>query len=341
MQKVLIISSPFFDYQISVGNAFKKLGFEVKIETYDEPIHPFKGLLRWRHKFSYNKEKLREKNRIKYDAYIKEVYDGYQPDIVFSYNGIILLDERLDYFRQKSKVILWMYDSVLRPDRIRCKNHIDHADAVFCFENKDVEYFNSIGKTAYFLPLACDSSVYYPVNCNEKDIDILFVATVYTSAKRIQYLKTVVSHFPNAKILIYGLCCPYFKTPIKWMFRKQRNIYKNVNIPPEKVNELFSRTKVALNIHHAQTFNGANQRLFEASGAGVYQVCDVNPYIESLFRNKEVGLYHNEEEMVALIDDALKNDKSKEAHAAYEIIISKHTFEKRIQQMLDTINYKY
>jgi hypothetical protein len=40
MDKVLIISSPFFDYQKSVGKAFKALGYEVKIETYDEPIHP-------------------------------------------------------------------------------------------------------------------------------------------------------------------------------------------------------------------------------------------------------------------------------------------------------------
>ena len=75
MSKVLIISSPFFNYQISVGDAFKKLGYDVKIETYDEPIHPFKGLLKWRHKFAIDKESLREKSRQKYKQYIEKQFD--------------------------------------------------------------------------------------------------------------------------------------------------------------------------------------------------------------------------------------------------------------------------
>ena len=86
MPKALIVSSPFFGYQNSVGRAFEELGYEVKIETYDEPIHPFKGLLRWRHKLSLNKEALREKNRQKYRLYIEAVFDSFKPDIVFTYN---------------------------------------------------------------------------------------------------------------------------------------------------------------------------------------------------------------------------------------------------------------
>jgi len=341
MKKVLIISSPFYDYQISVGRAFESLGYQVKIETYDEPIHPFRGLLKWRHKFTRDKEALRAKSRAKYDSYIKQVYDDYQPDIVFSYNGTILLDERLDYFRQKSKVVLWMYDSVQRPDRARCEKHIDHADAVFCFEERDVEYFAKQGKTAYFLPLACDTTVYYPIDHPEKDIDILYVATLYTSARRLRLINMVVNHFPQAKILVYGWYKPFVKMPLKWLFREKRDIFKNVNIPPQKVNELFSHTKIALNIHHEQTFHGANQRLFEACGAGVYQICDANPYIESVFPNGEVGLYHNNEEMFAQISWALdennREEREKRARAAYEIIIQHHTFVARIKEMLSKI----
>lgn len=339
MKKVLIISSPFFDYQISVGKAFKALGYDVRIEIYDEPIHPFKGLLKWKHKFAKDKEKLRAQSRAKYDAYIKQVYDEYQPDIVFSYNGTILLDERLDYFRQKSKVLLWMYDSVQRPDRARCEKHIDHADAVFCFEERDVDYYAKQGKTAYFLPLACDTDVYYSIENQDKDIDLLFVATIYTSKKRMQLIQSVVNHFPDKNIVIYGWYKPFVKNPIKWLFREKRNVFKNVNIPPAKVNELFSRTKIALNIHHEQTFHGANQRVFEASGSGAYQVCDANPYIESLFPNGEVGLYHNEEEMVEQIRWALnpanEQERERRAKAAQEIILKDNTFLSRVKQMLE------
>lgn len=334
MPKVLIVSSPFFGYQNSVGRAFQEIGYEVRIETYDEPVHPFKGLLRWRHKLSLNKEALREKNRQKYKLYIESVFDSFKPDLVFTYNGLLIKDDTLDYFRRNgAKVIVWMYDSVQRDDRKPCVSHIDHSDLFLCFEEKDVEFYAAMGKKAYFMPLACDTSVYYPQR-KEKDIDILFVGTLYTSKKRIQMLEDLVKHYPDKKILIYGEYKPYFKNPITWAFRRNRKVFLNHNIPPEQVNNLFARTKIALNIHHQQTFNGANQRLFEACGADVYQICDTNPFIDSLFTNGEVGLYHNQEEMYRLIDYALTHDMSAQAHAAYEIIINNHTFTQRIRQFL-------
>lgn len=345
MKKVLLISAPFFDYHISIGNAFRELGFEVKIEMYDEPIHPFKGLLKWRHKFSFNKEKLREKSRNKYDLYIKSVYDNYMPDIVFVCNGTILLDCRLDYFRKHSTTIIWAYDSVLRPDRTMCKYHIDHADYFFCFEKEDVVYYEGIGKKAYFLPMACDPKIYYPCKSEEKDIDILFVATLYTSKKRMTLAQSVVKNFPDANILIYGWYKPFVKNPIKWLFREKRHIFKNTNISPQEVNELLSRTKVALNIHNEQTLYGANGRVFEASAARAYQVCDKNPYLESIFPNDEMGFYSEETEMLDCIRWALdKNnleERNKKAQQAYEIVMKDHTFKSRICQMLKIANIEY
>ena len=89
MPKALIVSSPFFGYQNSVARAFQELGYEVKVETYDEPVHPFKGLLRWRHKLSLNKDALREKKRQKYRIYIESVFDSFKPEhwITFAITG--------------------------------------------------------------------------------------------------------------------------------------------------------------------------------------------------------------------------------------------------------------
>ncbi|MBR5237792.1 MAG: glycosyltransferase [Paludibacteraceae bacterium] len=338
MSKVLIISAPFFGYQNSVGNAFKSLGFDVRIETYDEPIHPFKGLLRWRHKLAIDKEPLREKSRQKYKQYIERVFDEYCPDIVFTYNGTILKDSTLDYFRQQgAKVIVWMYDSVQRPDRAMCIPHIKHADIFCCFEETDVTFFDKQGQKAYFLPLACDTDVYYPQCSDVKDIDILFVGTIYTSPKRVELLEALVKRYPNKKLLFYGEYKPYFKNPISWIFRRYRNVFTNHNIQPDQVNDLFSRSKVALNIHHKQTFNGANQRLFEVCGARAYQICDANPYIEELFPNGEIGIYHNEQELYDLIDYALSHDMTDRAKAAYDIVTTQHTFVVRIKTILDKL----
>jgi spore maturation protein CgeB len=339
MKKIFIISSPFFGYQESAGRAFAQLGYEVKIETYDEPIHPFRGLLKWKHKFAANKEILKAKSRKKYDIYIRKIYNTYLPDIVFIYNGTMLLNETLDFFRLKSKVIIWMYDSVLRSDRLICKSHIDHVDAMFCFEYKDVEYYKSVNKTAYFLPLACDPDIYHTSNQNQiKDIDILFAGYIYGNKKRIDILEFLVKHYNNLSFQIYGMYKPYYKNPVKWLFRTKRKIYKNKNISPEKLNELYRRCKIALNIHHVQTIFGANPRVFEICSAGAYQICDANPFIENIFSNKEVGLYRNEDELINLIDDAIQNHKIENAKKAQQIVLSEHTFIHRIREMLKIIN---
>ena len=93
-----------------------------------------------------------------------------------------------------------------------------------------------------------------------------------------------------------------------------------------------------LNIHHEQQRNGANPKVYEIAASGAYQICDANPYIEQLFPNGEVGLYHNEQELYALIDYALTHDMSAQAQAAHDIIVQHHTFTQRIQKMLALLN---
>ncbi|MFI3296187.1 MAG: glycosyltransferase [bacterium] len=334
-EKVLIISSDYFGYHNSVARGFAKLGFETKVETYDEPIHPFKGVLKWRHKFAFDKESLRQKSRNTYNNYIKDIYDNYKPNIVFMFNATILEKSTLDYFKQGgTKLILWMYDSVLHPDRIRGINHIDAVDLMCCFEQKDVDYYAQKGKVAHFLPMASDTSVYYPIKILQKDIDILFVGVIYTSAKRVEILEKLATRYKDKKLCFYGYYKPYFKDPLGFITMKNRDIFKNLNIQPHQVNELYSRTKIALNIHSGQTFNGANPRLFEASGAGAYQICDSNPYIASIFKNGEVGLYDNFDKLCELIDFALANDMSEKALAARQIVEQEHIFDKRVEQIL-------
>ena len=79
----------------------------------------------------------------------------------------------------------------------------------------------------------------------------------------------------------------------------------------------------------------------KACGAKTYQICDANPYIESLFPNGEVGLYHNEEELFSLISWALdennKQERERHAEAAYQIISEKHTFLSRVREMLEKV----
>lgn len=334
MGKVLIISTPFFGYQNSVARAFKSYGFETQIDTYELPVNPFKGRNKWEHKFCRDREAFEQKNYALYNAYIKPVFDSCRPDIVFIYDGSILLDETLDYFRKSAKVIIWMYDSVQNPRFSRCLTHIDHCDAFFCFEQKDVELYERMGRKAFFLPLACDTFVYHSLPGTAKDIDIFFAGAIYSSVRRKKALEAIADRYADRELLFYGKYKPFEKGPLQCLFRGGRDVFMNKNIPPVAVNEMLNRSRIAINIHHEQTMSGANQRVFEVCGAGTYQICDTNPYLERLFPSGEVGLFHNEEEMFSMIDYALSHDMSSQAAAAQRIVLGGHTFEARVGEML-------
>ena len=336
MFKIFIIGSSFHHFNQSVKNSLQTLNWDVHLESYDEPIHPFSGWLKWQHKFSLNREKLKEKYAVKYQNYIISKFLHFNPNLVLVLNGTILKQETLTFFRQTAKVVLWMYDSVFRYPK--CINHIDFVDYAFFYEQKDVEYYQAQGKKAYFLPQAADVNIYYPHQVATKTIDILFVGVLYRYQKRIVLLRKIIKKFISYKIKIVGKYKPIEKNIFKWLFREKRNIFTNRNIAPSEVNRLYNLSRIVLNIHHETQIEGANPKVFEICASGAYQICDYNPFIASLFPNGEVGLYKNEQELFDLIEDALKNDKSEQARKAYDIVVKNHTFESRIKEILKVIN---
>lgn len=334
MPKILIIGTNYFNFNQSLASAFQTLGRTVHLESYDEPIHPFRGWLKWRHKFSLNREKLREKHVAKYQKHILSQFQNIDPDLVLVLNGAILKPETLTLFRENAKVVLWMYDSVFRYPK--CMNHIDFVDYAFFYEQKDVAHYQALGKKAYFLPQAADVNLYYPTK-NQKILDILFVGVLYRYLKRIHLLTKVAEKFSSRKIKIVGKYKPIEKNIFKWLFREKRSVFTNRNVSPSEVNTLYNQSRMVTNIHHETQVEGANPKVFEICASGAYQICDYNPYIASLFPNGEIGLYKNEQELFDLIEDALKNDKSEQAKKAYEIVMENHTFEARMKEVLQII----
>lgn len=343
MSKVLIIGSNYFNYITSVSNAFKALGWETQTETYELPVHPFKGKLKWKHKLSFDKTSIVNQNRIDYSQYIFKRFESYKPDLVFILNGGILTTQVLSNMKSKCKVVIWMYDTIQRYPQ--CINHIDCVDYFFCFEQSDLEYYDKLGKNALFLPQACDTDIYHPIDNVDKDIDILFVGTLYKYQKRIDLLKSVIAAFPNKQIKVYGIYKPWYKGLIKCLLRERRDIFMNHNISTKEANLLYNRAKVVLNIHHESQVDGANPKVFEISGSGAYQICDANSYIRSLFPNDEIGLYQNEKELLNQIEFALDPSHSdvcrKKAQAARQIVVNQHTFVNRMTTVLEKIGYSF
>lgn len=332
MPSVLIIAPNFHYFAQSITSAFEQLGWQAHCETYDTPIHPYNHINRIRFKIE-NKNRLKELSRLHYKTYIEQVFNTLQPHLVFIVNGDNLLPETVQYMQQKTRVAVWCFDSVHRLPLVL--DNLPYADSVFCYEQEDIAYLQEkMNISAIFLPQAVDTNLYYPMHTS-KNLDIVFAGDIWQSQKRQHIIQNIIAHYPHLKIRIWGIYKPWYKGIWQWLTRERRDIYTNRNANVETLNRDYNRAQIVLNIHHEQQHNGANPKVFEICATGAYQICDANPYIEQLFHNDEIGLYHNEQELFTLIDYALAHDMTMQSQAAYNIVIQQHTFIQRMKNILD------
>ena len=332
MPKALIIGPDFYNFNEAVQAAFSAYGYQATAVSYGTPVDPYDTSARIGYKLCLNKEAARARNRRRRQTYYAAAFDAINPDVVFVLNGEILSADTLDYFRRRARVALWCFDSVKHIHAAR--EHIGHVDLFYCYDRGDIEFYAARGQQALFLPQAADTAVYHPLEGVQKDIDILFVGDLYHSARRRQYIAEVIEAFPNKKIKVAGIYKPWYKNPLKALFRERRDIYTNRNLPPEEVNGLYNRARVVLNIHNEQQSDGANPKVFEICASGAYQVCDANPYIRELFPNGAIGLYEGPKQLVARIREALEGDMSARSAEAREKVLEGHTFKARISKVI-------
>lgn len=336
MKKVFVVGPLFYGYSRSVASAFEKEGFTV--DVYDDwkegTVETISEKLT--HNVTKNKEAFFTKKYEKYDAKIKTQYSACKPDMVFIIRGAVLTRETL-LFMKKSKLILWMMDSVFTVKSTL--ENIDLYDHVFLFEKEDISVLKEKNNVeAHFLPLALDEAVYFPIPSAQKPIDILFVGNLYEKRKFL--LNKVIKKFPEKNIKIYGDYFSKLRNIKRYLFRKDKKYYTNSKVTPAELNQLYSKTKICLNIHHSQSVYGVNQRFFEVCGAKVLQVCDRHGFITDNFKNNEVLIYDTDQQLFDIINDVLSNYDSykNKIDMAFTQVINHHTFQKRVQYILQTIN---
>lgn len=347
--KVLIIGPRFHYFNQSIERAFSTLGYQTRVLAYDNPVHPYTFANKVKYKLSGDKLMLKRRSRTAFSVEADRVFDEYSPDLVFIMNGDMLLHDSIRRWRgissgrpvgHPAKVALWFFDSFTHIPL--CEDNIRVVDAVFCYEQTDLPLIRrQYGVEAHFLPQAVDPELYHPLPKAETDeplFDLVFAGDIFHSLRRREIIQAVVAHYPQLRIRVWGEYKPWYKNPLKWLLRERRDVYQNRNTTAEQLNHDYNHSRIVLNIHIEQQQDGANPKVYEISASDAYQICNANPYLEQLFPNGEVALYHNVDELFALIDEALHSDKRPQANAAHHIVVAHHTFAHRIRQVLEVLN---
>ena len=125
------------------------------------------------------------------------------------------------------------------------------------------------------------------------------------------------------------------KRYIKYYLKGYRKYFKNRFLSPKEVSNLYSRSKICINIHNKQSKEGCNPRFFEIIGTKSFELVDNIEYIQKNFNDYTV-IYKDTDDLISKIRFYLKHEQDRECiiDKGYEYISQNHTFINRIEEII-------
>lgn len=344
--KALVIGPVVADYDIgyngSIARALEHFGFETKTAEFYVTTPPgLMNRLRIDAAMLIGFRKYYEEYVSGFNRHVLALYESFHPDLVFVVRGSKLRAQTLDAMSSSVKVI-WLHDSAKRsditPEQMSCYDHI------YVFEAGDVAWLEEThGLKARFLPMAFDPVVYHPLENVKKDIDLFFVGKYYPERREI--LERLANDFPDRRLCFHGRYVRY-REPATWVqyagykLAGKGQTFINSSLNPAEINRMYARSKICLNMHHAQSSHGCNPRVYEIMGAGAFQLVDDLPYIRETLGNVLAG-YASYEQLRNQIASFLDDDGAREAAAksARDLAMAQHTFSHRVGEVLDDCGF--
>ncbi|GAB6431274.1 MULTISPECIES: glycosyltransferase [unclassified Bacillus (in: firmicutes)] len=340
--KALIIGPSFFDYNESLAISFNKNGIDTDILSYEYENKGFKDVLKYSLFPKLSIHAFKNKRILDFNKLILKKIGQYNPSFVILIKGDYILEETLVTIKKenpKIKLVLWMMDSLHRFPKIF--STLKQYDYIVSFDKNDDQFVKPKEKFIY-IPMGYNAEIYYPINC-VKDIDFCFVGYGYRNRKEI--LNELVRVFSNngLNMVIVGRYGE-LKKPISYIYSKLKyrhlhKVVRNKNIQPYQLNELYSRSKICLNINF-ENHKGVNPRTFEIAATNSFQLTDYNEEVSNFFKeNDEIVIYENVQDLVKKIEYYLNNSALREeiASKSYKKAICRDSMIRRVQHFLEKI----
>lgn len=263
---------------------------------------------------------------------LRKLVEETRPDLFIALFGFDISAQSLAWLKQQQiPTVCWWIN-----DPFQFQRSLKQApgyDYIFSNSAGSVEEYRAAGiRHAYFLPTACHPSLHRPVPAKaEYQCDVCFAGD--WSPLREKVLTNLAEQFD---LRLFG--------PWKKKLAPGSRLHACLTdgfFTPDEMAQMFSSARVVLNIHtwHGTHDHGVNPRLFEAAGCGAFQVVDWKQEIPALFDcDTEVKCYRATDEIPALIASALAAPESCRtvAQAAQRRAYGEHTYQHRMQQLLET-----
>lgn len=225
--------------------------------------------------------------------------------------------------------VIW----IISHPELHTADELNRFDAVFCGSKKYLEYIKPQLKVpCWYLPQAADRTVFAPIEkAAEQDIDLLFVGSNYYQNKNRRIIADVLATGRDYNLWVIG---PYWKGYIDDKYVKDEYVL------PEKLAELYARTKIVLNDHHdtMKQWGFVNDRTYSLAASNVFQISDAVEGLDEL----GVVTYQTSEDLREKIDFYLANESERmQAAAAVHERCRAFSFSQAAERMLQGIGSQW
>lgn len=217
-----------------------------------------------------------------------------------------------------------------------------YYDYMFMIQRGEIlKYVEAAGAgRAIYLPVGCDPQMHHKVALTPEETkkwgsDLSFVGAGYNNR---QHMFATLGHY-NFKI---------WGTEWPGVVPFDRLVQDNARrLSVEEYVKIFNASKINLNLHSSSERDGVepdgdfvNPRTFELAATGAFQLTDNRVYLPEVFDTKtEIATFADRKEMIEKIDYFLAKPEERAvfAQAAQRRALKDHTYQQRVQEMLDFI----
>lgn len=278
---------------------------------------------------------------------VKDLALRTRPDLVLVLLGDRFEGKVVEAIRESGiKTAVWLTDDPYYTDET--VKYASHYDFVFTNESSTVSLYRNLGcRSVHYLPMAANSSVFYPRRVDGKYLsDICFIATAWNN--RIAFIDRIAMFLKNKNVKIIG--------PL-WDQLKNYSILSDkiypTGISAEETAKYFCGAKIVINLHRShddQTLFSKNSRnleayslnprTFEISACGSFQLTDVREDLESLYTpGRDIETFSSTQEFVGKINYYLRNERKRREIAlqGLKTALQEHTYHYRLMKLLNIV----
>ena len=309
--KILVVGkNNVIEWPQGVDSALRSLGHSTSLFLFNKKTlsYLFMRLLGKKKRLNFLANSLRQR-----------IVD-FKPDLIFFVSAFFVPPKLFDVLKEfpDIKKIGWVGDK-FKEDKAPQANCLD---VLFCTDYGYLNAAKDFKCKVVYAPLCAEI---YPTPPQTKTLPPVFVGLL--NAGRMEYLQAC-----QTKCLLYVKNCPKGKLT-------QHEVYR-YKVSHSKMLDLMSKSVCPINMAFSvNNISGLNFRVFETSAMG--GLIAVNKDCSDISRCYHVGtealVYQSPQDFSDLLADIVLNPKKYEkiAIAGYNRTLKEHTYQKRMQQILD------